>query len=597
MTNGEINAPSQYEHIYNGVGTVPWNTTRVRVASSVTIIPERAFEDFPHLQEVKLPEGLIVIGGRAFYHCISLKRVNIPSTVKEIGKEAFAWCDKLETVGRLPNGLEVLGSYAFRVCKSLQTINIPPRVKSIKMGTFLDCCSLTEVSFTYGLLSIGQSAFRGCISLVSINLPSVQVVGDLAFENCKGLNEIHLPDTVERIGTETFHNCIFQNFQLPPRVTKVDIGIFTRRNCLVSLELSENVKWIEDSVASTSFNFLRNIAFECQVNTGVFGRCQDLGMAFPSGSSDAISDALKHRFDDLPIHKICYYQSYHPTETVMQNLKREINPWTLSYLGQLNATGKQQDCLGMTPLHILACSTKQNVEMYRLLIEKYPETLIMKDKWGDIPLVYAVWCNAPMDIIQLLVEGYKSYYPDYVFDWAGMIQTLAKGNALLANIQNLINTQQCSFPEQSFDMYTVVMELASSDARQATFHRPCTCVETFQYLLRASMANRLDTLGVKRWFVELERGIDALHERPANYRNFDTRVLYARLELYESIKEATSVLELTLWKTKIDELVSTNNGTGKVAEVGDAISLREQCRINCGASIVVHNVLPYLLPK
>ena len=292
-------------------------------------------------------------------------------------------------------------------------------------------------------------------------------------------------------------------------------------------------------------------------------------------------------FDGLPIHAICYYQSYHPTKSVIQNLKQEVN----------FRAGKQQDCLGMTPLHILACSTKQNVEMYRLLIENYPETLIMKDKWGDIPLVYAVWCNAPVDIIQLLVESYKSYYPDYVFDWGGMIQTLAKGNALLANIRNLINTQQCSFPEQSFDMYTVVMELASSDARQATFHRPCTCVETFQYLLRTSMANRLDTLGVKRWFVELQRGIDALHERPANYRNFDTRVLFAQLELYESTKEATSVLELTLWKTKINEMVPTNNVTVKTAGVGDEISLREQCRINCGASIVVHNVLPYLLPK
>ena len=71
--------------------------------------------------------------------------------------------------------------------------------------------------------------------------------------------------------------------------------------------------------------------------------------------------------------------------------------------------------------------------MYRLLIEKYPETLIMKDKWEDIPLFYALWCNAPTDIIQLLVESYKSFYPEHVFDWGGMILTLAKRNLPLSN--------------------------------------------------------------------------------------------------------------------------------------------------------------------
>ena len=109
-------------------------------------------------------------------------------------------------------------------------------------------------------------------------------------------------------------------------------------------------------------------------------------MAFPDEDEETITDALQNRFDDLPIHKLCYYQSYHDNETTIQSLKREINPWTTKPPGKLNLTGKEQDCLGMTPLHILACSTKPSIEMYRLLIEKYPETLIMKDKWDDIPL-------------------------------------------------------------------------------------------------------------------------------------------------------------------------------------------------------------------
>ena len=57
------------------------------------------------------------------------------------------------------------------------------------------------------------------------------------------------------------------------------------------------------------------------------------------------------------------------------------------------------------------------MEVYQLLIDKYPETLIMEDKWGDIPLMYAIWCNAPSGIIDLLVKSYTIHHPEYEFDY------------------------------------------------------------------------------------------------------------------------------------------------------------------------------------
>ena len=445
------------------------------------------------------------------------------------------------------------------------------------------------------------------------------MIGESAFYNCKGLNGMNFHDNVQTIDKAAFYECRFLNFRLPPLVTVVDVSVtggnVTGENkCLVSLELSENVTALVDNHHQklTYLNSLRNIAlpYGCSItgaDRDVWWRCNELRLAFPNENEedDEISDALKHRFDDLPIHKICYYQSYHPTETVMQNLKREVNPWTSKFPGQLNASGKEQDCLGMTPLHILACSTKQNVEMYRLLIGKYPETLIMKDKWGDIPLVYAFWCNSPADVIQLLVESYKSIYPDYVFDWAGMIQMFAKRRVPLENIQKLVDAHQTSFPHQHYDLHTIIMELASHDTSQARFNQSyTTCIETFKYLLRVSMSKRLDSLDVRKWRIELEKCVNEFPDE-ASVREGETRALYAKLELYESLKEAAPVLELALWKAKINEMVSTpNNGeTGLVQQsnkrvrVENEISYKEQCRVSCGADIVVRNVLRYLLPK
>ena len=292
------------------------------------------------------------------------------------------------------------------------------------------------------------------------------------------------------------------------------------------------------------------------------------------------------------------YQSYHPTETVMQNLKREINPWTSKFPGQLNSSGNQQDCLGMTPLHILACSTQQHVEMYRLLIEKYPETLIMKDKWGDIPLFYAFWCNAPTEIIQLLVESYKSIYPEHVFDWGGMIVTLAKRNVPLANIQKLIDTQQNSFPDQHYDMGSIVMELAAHDSQARFFNGTTSSIVTFRYLLHVSISDRLDSLSVRRWRIELEKCVNEFPDKPS-LREGGARALYSKLETYESLKEGTSVLELALWKAKIDECVSRDSSQrcNKRARVDNEFSYKDQSRISCGADIVLRNVLRYLLPK
>lgn len=49
---------------------------------------------------------------------------------------------------------------------------------------------------------------------------------------------------------------------------------------------------------------------------------------------------------------------------------------------KLDPTGNQQDCLGMTPLHILACLSIHDLKLYRVIVEKYPANLITEDRWG-----------------------------------------------------------------------------------------------------------------------------------------------------------------------------------------------------------------------
>jgi hypothetical protein len=80
----------------------------------------------------------------------------------------------------------------------------------------------------------------------------------------------------------------------------------------------------------------------------------------------------------------------------------------------------------MTPLHILACSSVHDLELYRSIVEKYPTNLITEDRWGALPLLYALWGAAPNEIIHFLVESYESLYPGYAFNWTMMMKTMGR---------------------------------------------------------------------------------------------------------------------------------------------------------------------------
>jgi hypothetical protein len=127
-----------------------------------------------------------------------------------------------------------------------------------------------------------------------------------------------------------------------------------------------------------------NIFFDKDTNT-------DLQQLFGTSNARIISE-LQHRFDGLPIHKLVYYQSYY--EGVLQNVIAAMNMRSgqcRTLRSKLDQTGNHEDSLGMTPLHIMACSSVHSLELYRVIVEKYPANLITEDRWGALPLLYAFW--------------------------------------------------------------------------------------------------------------------------------------------------------------------------------------------------------------
>ena len=207
-----------------------------------------------------------------------------------------------------------------------------------------------------------------------------------------------------------------------------------------------------------------------------------------------------------------------------------------------------------------------------------------------------IWGNVPDEIVQFLVHSYKSIYPDYVLNWSKMIQTLAAVVASVNGydtriIQNLLDLQKDSFSNQSIDWDKVLKNSTTTDIGSISYG----------FLVKCSITKRVNAIGLKQYrdfimdsikngtFCSNRKRMKNLSEVHAMLGQYETK--------YRTLKEATIVLELVLWKNSIIEVESSDDGRrGSMKRKFDESDLRGQCRVSCGADIIIGNVLPFLLP-
>jgi len=61
----------------------------------------------------------------------------------------------------------------------------------------------------------------------------------------------------------------------------------------------------------------------------------------------------------------------------------------------------------------------------------------------------AFWGAAPAEISQFILKSYQSLYPDHVFDWTMMVETMGRCHTpKKENIESLLCAKQMHFPEQ-----------------------------------------------------------------------------------------------------------------------------------------------------
>lgn len=245
------------------------NASRIRVASNVAAIPEKAFFRCRNLRVVDLSNSPAVeigrdafsgcyalkeidlcnatkIGRSAFFGCEALASVTIPSSVAEVEVDAFDGCKNLVHV-ELSEGIQRMGVRAFYRCSSLIRINIPSSVVDIELYAFSGCRSLREVELNEGLQKI-TNAFHNCTSLTRITIPSSVKSGCRgAFWDCNQLREADLREGLQMIGGRMFQMChSLERITIPSSVALVEDRAFWVCRSLTEVTFLEGVHCVED---------------------------------------------------------------------------------------------------------------------------------------------------------------------------------------------------------------------------------------------------------------------------------------------------------------------------------------------------------------
>ena len=200
-----------YNRVYTIVtAVIPETIVSGGVTYTVTSIGDHAFENCQKLTSVTIPNTVTSIEPYAFARCKVLPEIDIPNSVKTIWNHAFYSCVGADTESQ-PGTIIDTG---------LTTVNIGSGVTHIERFAFDDSSILTAINVSIN--NINYCSENGVLfskyKKVLITCPcgkegdyeipsTVTTVKAFAFNGCKKLTNIIIPDNVTDIEDDAFRNC------------------------------------------------------------------------------------------------------------------------------------------------------------------------------------------------------------------------------------------------------------------------------------------------------------------------------------------------------------------------------------------------------
>ncbi len=250
-----------------------------------------AFKGRNDITTVVIPDSVVEIGSNSFSECKSLSSVKLSSNLKTLEFGAFYNCDKLTSI-MIPKSLEKATSWStgdgpFSDCDNLKNVTFEAGTTRIAQNLFGDCKGLEKIEIPDTVQSIENQAFYKCGSLTDVKIGSeVTKIGYGAFEDCGKLAAIMIPDSVVEIGSYSFSECkSLSSVKLSSNLKTLEYGAFYNCDKLTSIMIPKSLEkatsWSTvggDGPFSDCDN-LKNVTFEAgttRIAQNLFGDCKGL---------------------------------------------------------------------------------------------------------------------------------------------------------------------------------------------------------------------------------------------------------------------------------------------------------------------------------
>ncbi|CAJ1967564.1 unnamed protein product [Cylindrotheca closterium] len=542
MNNNNNNGiPHPVLVVYTGqeITTIPRTVTHLVVASNVNTIEAFAFCQCHNLVSVEFYEGLEVISEFAFGYCTSLQKIKLPNSMRVVGRNVFTRCTQLQTV-ELNEGLLMLRDGVFSFCLGLKRLRIPSTVVEMERELLFSCSSLEtlELPPKNTLRSIEAQALCGCTMLKSLALPSSSSSSSSSLSSDE--QQVGNNTTGTALGDRIFVDC--------PELEELVL---------------EALGGQENSAATADNN---------------------------DGSSDMLVSAFQQRFHKLPIHELCYYQSYRPVFETIGRVQTHLLDTTSPPPddGDNNRSFRSDDeelvcnqcpvdLFQMNPFHILALSTKPNYHLLNTLQRVYPlSAQFEKDVHGNTPIEY-------------LVDNFISSNELSSSSSSGVVQSMMQ-STMLDRLQHLplFHRRHSHYQEMVEHIEILLYSRGHNTTQQLQQQRQSwryIVRELYSKLSRMERHEALSLLELSVWTAKVKLVHQSFHlEQLALLRHTQA------IHLNEGGGDGHAMLE------DDDEEEGNRFKRARIGSIQDPILDRQACRVNCGADIILGNVISFLPP-
>ncbi|MBU5457555.1 leucine-rich repeat domain-containing protein [Oscillibacter sp. MSJ-31] len=177
----------------------------------------------------------------------NVRKITITKNIEKVGESSFAsafFPNLNEVEMRTGDDVVFNGYYGpFTEYKGTTIKYTNSSLTKLPAKAFYGATKMTTYSYPETVKEIGDYAFANCVSLTSIDLTGIESIGASAFESCRGLTAITIPDTVKSIGASAFESCtgITDTIIVPESVKSIGQYVFSGITAPVEMRTGDDV--------------------------------------------------------------------------------------------------------------------------------------------------------------------------------------------------------------------------------------------------------------------------------------------------------------------------------------------------------------------